>query len=632
VEHGFLQGRRRGAILHRIGGDGEGAVRAGQAVIPALAALAVAALLRQGTSVPLIAFLGAMLVVALCIWLVLGVMSAAARAHRLRIFRRGSWLRLVAGGHLLRMAAALPVALWSALWIVVALVAQPGRTLAGAALVAALMPLIGWLVARTIDRNVIAEQRLRALLPPVIALAGAAALVLSLLVPSAPPESFGEGVAHAMRYTGTSALLGQVFDLHALSAGVVDLLRGAGWRAFALGLVLEGSVWFGLASAFALLLVPPRAALRILQADGRPGALAFGLSGVALAALVLVVLEGAAALEAQARDFSQARGEATMLPESASTESQSLFEMLASLAPSALRTKIERERVLVGGEEALFCPVGTIALLTDNQAAIRRLGPDYQARIETAARRGFERIRSNVPVFLDAYYSLSADYIRTLNLLTGSAEDHLQEMIIKHLGADDPLGLAARLIGAAENELGAAFVNKQELLARCDAAPPDGDVDLVITDSMELPVLTLPAFADQAHFTRVTGASAFGIGAGLGGAIIGAVGGKIVVGTAFKAAATTLAKIAGGRLAAALAGAGAGALGGGAAGSVVPGAGTAVGAVVGGATLFIGGWLASDYTLLKIDERLHRAEFEAEILAAIDQTEAEFLAALRVGH
>lgn len=609
-------------------------VKAEQAVIPGLAALVVALLLRAGSSVSLLAFLGAVLAVALCIWLVIGVMSAAARAHRLRIFRARSWLRLVAGGHLLRMAVALPVALWAALWIVVALVAQPGRTLAGAALVAVLVPLVGRLVARTIDREVIAEQRLRILLPPVIALVGAAVLVLSLLVPSAPPETFGEGVARAMRYTGTSALLGQLFDLHALSAGLIDLLRGAGWRAFLLGLVFEGSVWFGLASAFALLLVPPRAALRILQADGRPGALAFGLSGVVLAAVVLVVLEGAAALEAQARvvvaqDVTQLAGAGPRAPEAPALpapDSAPEFAPLAGFLPSALRERVERERV-----DDMLCLPGTGEQLLAAQARIESLAAEHRLRVEVAARRGFDRMRDNVPVFLDAYYSLSAEYLRIWNLLAGSAEDHLQEMLGSHLEAGRPLEALKPLLADAGRELAPAIEAARALRERCSGALPRDDVEVIITDTLPTAGVSFPDPVTRASFQRDLVASGFiGLGGGVAGAVIGSIGVKLAVTPAFKAAATTLAKIAGGRLAAALAGAGAGAAGGGAAGSVVPGAGTAAGAAVGGVAAFVGTWVAADYVLLKLDERWSRPEFEAEILGAIDATEAEFLAALGV--
>jgi hypothetical protein len=46
--------------------------------------------------------------------------------------------------------------------------------------------------------------------------------------------------------------------------------------------------------------------------------------------------------------------------------------------------------------------------------------------------------------------------------------------------------------------------------------------------------------------------------------------------------------------------------------------------VVGG----VGAWIATDYALLALDEAASREGFEREILAAIDEAEAEFLASL----
>jgi hypothetical protein len=41
-----------------------------------------------------------------------------------------------------------------------------------------------------------------------------------------------------------------------------------------------------------------------------------------------------------------------------------------------------------------------------------------------------------------------------------------------------------------------------------------------------------------------------------------------------------------------------------------------------------GAWIATDYALLALDEAASREGFEREILAAIDEAEAEFLASL----
>jgi phage tail tape-measure protein len=89
-----------------------------------------------------------------------------------------------------------------------------------------------------------------------------------------------------------------------------------------------------------------------------------------------------------------------------------------------------------------------------------------------------------------------------------------------------------------------------------------------------------------------------------------------------------LGKLALGKAAGWLGGAAAGAGGGALVGSVVPGLGTTVGAAVGGVVGGLGTWIATDYVLLGLEEALSRERFEAEILTAIDEAEAEFLASL----
>jgi phage tail tape-measure protein len=79
-------------------------------------------------------------------------------------------------------------------------------------------------------------------------------------------------------------------------------------------------------------------------------------------------------------------------------------------------------------------------------------------------------------------------------------------------------------------------------------------------------------------------------------------------------------------------GAAAGAGGGALAGSIVPVLGTTVGAAVGGVLGGVAAWIGTDYALLALDEAISREGFEAEILLAIDEAEAEFLSSLGPSH
>ncbi|MCC7320581.1 MAG: hypothetical protein IT542_06330 [Rubellimicrobium sp.] len=611
-------------------------MRIGQAILPALAAPGVAACLWRGDSVTLLGFTCAVLILALCIWLVAGVISAAVALHNMRIVTRGSVLRLFLSGHLWRLIVALPLALWSAVWIAVSIIADPWRTLAGAALIAGLVPGVALASRGLFGSHVIAEQRLRVTLPFAIAVAGALALGASLLLPNAPPASLAEGVARAVRYTGPSALLGQVFDLYAVSAGVTDLWRGTGWRSLFLGLLIEGSLWFGLASALALLLVPVRDLARVLRPGGGVGVIGWALAGAALAAVALVLFEGVARFEDRVRIEARVQVDTLAVP-GPGAGSGAVVAPLPDLAPetgmppallpSAIRERIEREQI---GD--LLCPPGTAEWIAAARARAQAVVAMHEGDITAAAQAGFDRMRAGVPGFLDAYYSLTAEYLRTLNLLTGNAEGHLQGILAEHLDSAAAFGALQEALTGLETTRATLLAMQEEERARlagCDSVLPRDDGEAVITLVLPATAPGLPLPPEGAAFERRLATAGFaGIAGGIGGAVIGSVGAKLVLAPLFKTAASALVKLAGGRLAAALAGAGTGALAGGGAGSVIPGAGTAVGAFVGGAIGFIGAWIGTDYLLLRLDEAVSRADFEAEILSAIDATEAEFIAAL----
>ena len=126
---------------------------------------------------------------------------------------------------------------------------------------------------------------------------------------------------------------------------------------------------------------------------------------------------------------------------------------------------------------------------------------------------------------------------------------------------------------------------------------------------------------------RLSAAGLFGAPAGaVAGVIIVKIGSKVIAGTVFKMAAGALIKIAGSKALTLGGGILVGAGTGGAGGSVVPGIGTTAGAVVGGIVGGIAAMVGVDYGLLKLDEAVLREAFQAEIIAAINESEAEFLA------
>lgn len=600
--------------------------------VPALAALAVWACLWRGASVGLLGFAGAVLVIALCQFAVLGHLSALRRAHELRLFRREVWWRGLAGGHGGRLILALPVTLGSALCIALGLVADSRRLLAGAALIALVLPPVARWCAARVDPVIEPAQAGRFVIRPAILVAGALAWVLALALRAAP-EGLAQAVAAQGRYGGSSAALGQLVDGWAIAAGLGEVIAGQGPAGLMIALGLDGAVWFGLATALALMLVPPAALPRIVAPEGpaRPAHLA--LAAFLAVVLVATLLSLAAAVErraqvvvAQATDVlgPPPLPGAAGVPPAAETRPTAPAPLPL---PSDLRRAIEEERI-----GSLLCPPGTIAELDAFEARLAAIYADQHARLTRAVREGFDAMRANVPGFLDWYYSLRAEYLRTAHLLVGSGDSYLRGQVDGHLNAGTPFAAATAEIAAiaGARDMAAEFDGaRRAILAQCRGdLPADG---AVVTILAERPgdSLAVPLLADRIAFeARVTAAGFGGLAAGVGVAVLAKVGAKVALGSVFKAAAAALAKIAGSKALGLLGGAGIGAAVGGTGGSVVPGAGTGIGAVVGGVVGGVAVMLGVDFTLIKLEEEISREGFAAEILAAIDATEAEFLAAI----
>ena len=242
-------------------------------------------------------------------------------------------------------------------------------------------------------------------------------------------------------------------------------------------------------------------------------------------------------------------------------------------------------------------------------------------RLQAAAELGFDRLEDNVEGFLDWYYGLTAEYLRTWRLLQGDLEGLLAERLREHLQRDDPFADFELALGDALREvetLQAAFTAETTALLagqRLDSVPTERW--LVLSEYKMEALLLVPTVDEQIPLATRLGAG------GTTGAVTSLAAGKIVANVsasgAIKLAAQPLAKAALPRLALVAAGAAAGA----GAGSVVPGAGTLVGAAIGTATGLVVG-VGADYGLLKLEERLGRDALRDQLLAGIAATRAEF--------
>ncbi|NAZ37318.1 hypothetical protein [Rubellimicrobium sp. CFH 75288] len=582
------------------------------------------------------------------VWLALAQRAAIRRILARAMLARAVWWAPLLGGALGAQIAAVPVACLAAIaagWWIVA--AGPAALAGFAGLAAGVFAAARWTAGRAGAIRPFARLGVVLRWAPTLAALAATALWVALTGLAAPAEgSLAALVAAEPRYRGGSALLAWGMDLVGLLNGTRAWLqaeaegRGAGplvalWRlagAF-------GQFWL-LALIFAGCLPGRGETRRILRpsdadAPPPPGPGRVALSALLLTILALVLVGALARAEAWAlarqRPAVEAQiaglaplvlgGSAPTLPD---REGRPRMIAPALPDPSALRAAIEAERV-----GALTCAPGTIA-------ALERIDRDWaealaqrRAAARAATMESFDSLRARVPVFLDRYYSLSAEYLRTLNLLAGRAEDFLAGEIDAALGtASATAPLAAALEALAQDPPSDLIAARDRLLAGCSDLPSDL-ARPVVTAAAPAALLTLPA--DLARTTlqdRLAAAGAAGVAGGVAGAVVGSLLAKILAKEAVGLAAEALAKLAAGKLAGSFGGAAAGAGAGALAGSVVPLVGTAAGAVVGGLVGGLAIGVATDWMLLRLEEAVSREALGTAILSALDESEAEILRAI----
>jgi hypothetical protein len=279
---------------------------------------------------------------------------------------------------------------------------------------------------------------------------------------------------------------------------------------------------------------------------------------------------------------------------------------------------------------ALFCPPGTVEDWMQIEAHFGTQIDGYNDEMRDQIALGFAEVRARVPAFLDWYYSLSAEYLRTANLLVGNGEEYLNDQLKTILGAESQFdGLYAL---AGDDRLSSLMdsygAKRRSLLDPCkDSVRKPYIIAQTLQQAEIVSASLLSALTFQ---SRIESSVLAGAAGGVTAAVIAKVGAKLVVASTFKAAAGAIAKIAASKAIGLGGGVAVGAFSGGVAGSVLPGAGTFIGAIAGGV---IGGsliMLGVDYSLLKLDEAISRKAFEAEIIAAIGITQAELLRELNL--
>jgi len=277
-----------------------------------------------------------------------------------------------------------------------------------------------------------------------------------------------------------------------------------------------------------------------------------------------------------------------------------------------------------------FYEPGTTQSLIEAGSEIERINAEARAEAKVMVLRSFDRVRSKgVPKFLDWYYSLTGEYARTLATLGGSGEELLAQKLEDSLVQTDRLSDQLKQVAKRyEAEIKATQANYTQILQEnlVTLAPTERPVEVGNSEQKRISLSNLDTGFVTGLRQRLIGSSA--AGTAVGGLIAVTVARKVATKGVLKVAAKAVTKAVASRGVGGGGGAAGGALAGGALGSFVPFVGTAIGAAIGGIAGGLAGGVAIDYAVLGIEEYYGREAFEAEILEAINDVEAQTIVKL----
>lgn len=226
-----------------------------------------------------------------------------------------------------------------------------------------------------------------------------------------------------------------------------------------------------------------------------------------------------------------------------------------------------------------------------------------------------------VEAYLDWYFSLQAEWMRMVKMLTGDLEQLMSDRLAKELESAPGLAEALkRAQGSSRIQADALDVLRgtvRGILADNVLVLDERACRVVRRDSI---AQTLAAREEESLRLRTAGSAGVGLAAGV---VAGKVAAKAMAKGSMKAAAKVLAKFVAKKAATMTLSTGTGM----AVGSVIPGLGTAAGAAVGavaGLVISVG----VDWAALAAEERLERDAMKAELLEAVRETLAPTRAAM----
>ncbi len=551
----------------------------------------------------------------------------------------GTYLATLRRAHWLTMwsADSLVVRLLSGAWLRLAI----GLVLAfvTAALLCVRLSVAGWLDLTLVTACVVVVVSLRALFgaglskqfnpvyrhgQSLLVIALATALLMSLVDPvvrfaagAFPIEpKLGETIA-ALRergdWLGTSALVGLALDWGSLWSGLEQ---------YALGRLIDHPGWMS------WLVVP--------------------LSGLLRFPLYLAVCFSVAAFALPGREYSR------MLQPSLSKENMApltskkialtsatatiggffIYLPLVGVLETSLEGRPDRsppEASLVQMVEKVgdqYHSVGTIDAISQLAATLLADQHEVLGPVDAALSAGFSGMRANVDHYLDWYYSLPGEWTRLARLLTGDFEAFLAERLAASLSAGEPFAPFEREFASALDQRAADVAQFREqaqaLLQARRVEVRDEEAVSVVGSAETERLLSVPVHQGLTSIEQRLGVTA--ATTGISGVVAAAATRQVLLRAAsrgtLRTAANAIFRLTTVRAGSAGSGGALGGVIGGTLGSVMPGIGTAVGAVVGGA---IGGLLVgvgAEYLILKLEEFWSREAHRAELLAAIDEAEA----------
>jgi hypothetical protein len=254
---------------------------------------------------------------------------------------------------------------------------------------------------------------------------------------------------------------------------------------------------------------------------------------------------------------------------------------------------------------------------------ISQIRKDAVERLEKSIDVAFDKMEANVDNFLDWYYSLPAEFVRTVKLVTGKLESYLEKELCERLTVNNPFS-------GVNQEIDKILANYEEVKNELDSkireileknrvqVSPGEEVEVVKRVSLD-DVFTLEFPEEVINFKeRLAGGSVSGA---VSGVIIGRIvakklTAKLVSKGILKSAAKSLLKVAEKKAVGKLIGSFLG---------VVVGGTTAgpVGAIVGAAAGFAVG-LVVDKVFLEVEEALDRDKFKQEIISQLEELREEY--------